>query len=74
MREAFALAKSFSLFFPTKNFSIFQIIAFEILTNNIVSFKQLGPVCLFAYQAILAHGKGKNYRVASPEKVYMYST
>ena len=44
MREAFA-----SHIFSTKNIGIFQILTFEILTkhltNDVVSFEQLGPGC-----------------------------
>ena len=44
MREAFALQKLLTFF--QQNIGIFQILAFEIyetLTNNVVSFEQLGP-------------------------------
>ena len=34
--------KSFSHFL-TKNIGIFQILAFEILTNDVISFEQLDP-------------------------------
>ena len=46
MREAFALQKLL-IFFQQKNNGIFQILLFEILTktltNDVVSFEQLGP-------------------------------
>ena len=42
MREAFAVQKLLS-FFSSKNIGGFQILMFEILTNDVVSFEQPGP-------------------------------
>ena len=40
MREAFAIQKLLS-FFQQKSISIFQILMFEIVTNDVFSFEQL---------------------------------
>ena len=42
MRKAFAMQKLLT-FFSTNNIGEFQILTFETLTIDIVSFEQLGP-------------------------------
>ena len=56
MRVAFANAKATHIFFSAKNISIYAIFngqSFnDTLTNDTVSFEQLGPVCFSTHQTI----------------------
>ena len=74
--SSFCKYKSYSHFFFSKNISIFAIYNDQsfnnTLTNNIVSFEQLGPDIYFSYFSYVVEAQWNCLSKASPVSVTIY--